>query len=619
MSVRGLKAPLVVFWGVLMVCLKVSQLLAVTYDPATIDALPEFYIRWKQVVLLDLEDLSEQLEQLQDPTGSSALAETIASLQSNEDLNKILSSNTTARALDGAISALRFYAGENAFTNKFWLFSGICIFTCVLVVVVTCGGCISGERGRALQNIIQGVLGMLTGVLFIPMYHHLLQTLDCTYYNTGATYYKSNEDGTVTRFDSGDLGGSGSGSSSNNGGVASVWSTWTAQQLAAANVKRVERGAFHWDVMDPDSFEDKEDAECYGERHLFFLVVAMVSICLFQFPAMYFLCTKADSDLDEHRPKIIDAIIVQKKLPGRSLKTKDANGNSLTGAAQIFYAPGSAAFEMNAALQLPRLALRQKAVELLEGPAACVLEELDNRTCCANTDSQEHGISGIRKRPREAAIDFAIEAYLVTVSTMLTGGKTHHVEEVTGSPGVYTHDIEGNDFTTRMKMIGLIVGHVAAALFYCNPLALWGSKGARCTPYDDHEGTLSRGALHRMGYPYNYEPLNFVRAAGSMICALFALFQLLSFERMMASATAMDRWMNGNCAAMVVYLMLLILRYIVYRRDRSNVLTKKKKIKQKELKQVAKERSKIQRVNSRPQLPHRMMARAGSNRGYGVP
>jgi hypothetical protein len=35
-----------------------------------------------------------------------------------------------------------------------------------------------------------------------------------------------------------------------------------------------------------------------------------------------------------------------------------------------------------------------------------------------------------------------------------------------------------------------------------------------------------------MGYPYNYEPLNFIRAAGSCICGMFALFQMVALEGM---------------------------------------------------------------------------------------
>ena len=34
-----------------------------------------------------------------------------------------------------------------------------------------------------------------------------------------------------------------------------------------------------------------------------------------------------------------------------------------------------------------------------------------------------------------------------------------------------------------------------------------------------------------MGYPYNYEPLNFLRGAMSLICSSFAVFEILSYRR----------------------------------------------------------------------------------------
>ena len=41
--------------------------------------------------------------------------------------------------------------------------------------------------------------------------------------------------------------------------------------------------------------------------------------------------------------------------------------------------------------------------------------------CCGDLDSQQDGIASIRRRPREAAIGFTLEAYIVTVSTLLSG------------------------------------------------------------------------------------------------------------------------------------------------------------------------------------------------------
>ena len=71
----------------------------------------------------------------------------------------------------------------------------------------------------------------------------------------------------------------------------------SAEQLQAIGLTRRERGAFHWDAMDPAKFEDPQDADCYSDRHIGFLLIAMLAICLFQFPAMFFLCTRPDSPI----------------------------------------------------------------------------------------------------------------------------------------------------------------------------------------------------------------------------------------------------------------------------------------------------------------------------------
>ena len=75
------------------------------------------------------------------------------------------------------------------------------------------------------------------------------QTLDCTYYNAGNTYYRNNDDGTVSR-----MAYDGSGSNSMD--------SLSAEQLQAIGLTRRERGAFHWDAMDPAKFEDPQDADC---------------------------------------------------------------------------------------------------------------------------------------------------------------------------------------------------------------------------------------------------------------------------------------------------------------------------------------------------------------------
>lgn len=52
-----------------------------------------------------------------------------------------------------------------------------------------------------------------------------------------------------------------------------------------------------------------------------------------------------------------------------------------------------------------------------------------------------------------------------------------------------------------------------------------------CSPYRDKQQTDSRTTVCAMGYPYNYEPLNFVRGAMSLICSSFAVFEILSYRR----------------------------------------------------------------------------------------
>ena len=54
--------------------------------------------------------------------------------------------------------------------------------------------------------------------------------------------------------------------------------------------------------------------------------------------------------------------------------------------------------------------------------------------CCGDLDSQQDGIASIRRRPREAAIGFTLEAYIVTVSTLLSGDS-----EAAAHSGAFNH------------------------------------------------------------------------------------------------------------------------------------------------------------------------------------
>lgn len=79
-----------------------------------------------------------------------------------------------------------------------------------------------------------------------------------------------------------------------------------------------------------------------------------------------------------------------------------------------------------------------------------------------------------------------------------------------------------------------------------------------------------------MGYPYNFEPLNFVRGAMSLICSSFAVFELLSFrksfERLDTSgeddqddetSLAMEYWIQSCYAIVALYLVMMFIRWYV--------------------------------------------------------
>ena len=83
------------------------------------------------------------------------------------------------------------------------------------------------------------------------------------------------------------------------------------------------------------------------------------------------------------------------------------------------------------------------------------------------------------RRPRENAVIFGLDAYLVTISAMYSGS-------------------ELDTKSTRIKLIGLAVGHFMQMCFYCNPL-IFLSQCCKCTPYDDRAGVQSRGSLLKMG------------------------------------------------------------------------------------------------------------------------
>jgi hypothetical protein len=60
------------------------------------------------------------------------------------------------------------------------------------------------------------------------------------------------------------------------------------------------------------------------------------------------------------------------------------------------------------------------------------------------------------------------------------------------------------------KLFALSVMHFIMALYFCNPLTLIGGE-VFCSPYRNKAQTDSRTNLIHLGYPYNFEPLNFMR------------------------------------------------------------------------------------------------------------
>jgi uncharacterized protein YqhQ len=86
-----------------------------------------------------------------------------------------------------------------------------------------------------------------------------------------------------------------------------------------------------------------------------------------------------------------------------------------------------------------------------------------------------------------------------------------------------------------------------------------------------------------MGYPYNYEPLNFVRGAMSLICSSFAVFEILSYRKtfheqeIAAAATAsgeegeeeeqedtdlaMQYWVYSCLGIVALYMFMMLIRW----------------------------------------------------------
>eukprot|EP01043_Picozoa_sp_COSAG02_P026720 COSAG02_NODE_1547_length_11964_cov_28.769794_4_plen_871_part_00 len=547
LRVGYLKWPYVFSMAMFMVGLKFTQLFALTYDENAIkrEQMPPMYVQIGDVVLLDIEALVQE----DNSTFNAGLARVFDYAENANitagDIDTAAAAAATQMRLN---QALEFAAGEGAWDRMFAVFFCMCAVVLVFVCSGKICGCFTQGNGRTggLGKLMIGVLKFVTSALFIPMYNHLIQALDCTYYER----YNATSD-------------------------------------------EIETG-LAWDAM--PSIRGSVEYECYEGRHLALMLAAMLAICFFQWPVSFFLCTLPDSPPDPIRDVIIDEFVVHKKLAGRLKKvrnyetgfewrlgevpdrkkidalkrselrkqarkflpqsvldaidddetidyreevtkrllgdavevpklaytsgcfstlaemygtpaTSPPGGQGRTGLLRdwaagsrpcVVYKQNSPAWNLREELLLPKLELRRVVTKM--GMDKLALDTLDARVagCChAGDDRQFDGIASVKRRPREGAIIFALDTYLVTIAAMYSGA---------------TLDVK----STRIKLIGLAIGHFMQCIFYCNPL-IFLSGCCKCTPYDDKTGVQSRGSLLKMGYPYNYEPLNFVRAAGAFI------------------------------------------------------------------------------------------------------
>ena len=125
---------------------------------------------------------------------------------------------------------------------------------------------------------------------------------------------------------------------------------------------------------------------------------------------------------------------------------------------------------------------------------------------------------------------------------------------------------------TEIKLSLLMVLHALMALYFCNPVTLLGGKVC-CSPYRNKEQTDARTTAIQAGYPYNYEPLNFFRAATSLVCCFFAGFQILTYRRLLGGSeeTALIRFVYVCGGVGVFYSLLMFIRYQVWSRGKHHL------------------------------------------------
>jgi hypothetical protein len=344
-----------------------------------------------------------------------------------EDKNSSLSDSIDDTSKDLGIDAQRykdaadFISSEDAYLNKYLIFLVICVAMLLLILLTKWGGCLEGRGSEMLHDLTIGLIGGVQGSVTIPLYTHLLSGLDCTYRASGM------------------------GPNKNSSGFE-----WD-QALEAFG--RVDDGRVAAEVATTYS-----ERECFGSfTNVFdggwtafnFMVFGMVGVCLFQWPITLFLMVRPDSERDDQVAveMILDAIIVKKRAPGRMV-TKEPGAEAVPSfeplwqkkksncccrlrrnkgyeRATVTYEGSEANDGIETAREVKhkllgrrdssgravpaysRLKLRDYAVRMDVQPDE--IWQIDHRRACLRTRDLDHpteGISGPRKRPREAAVNF---------------------------------------------------------------------------------------------------------------------------------------------------------------------------------------------------------------------
>lgn len=492
------------------VWVKAAQLMALTYDPVTIDELPEVYVQIGSVVLFDTEVL------LREQALNASVPGTFVDYGEYSDT--IQNSTAAATVTDAVANFAHVTGGPQAYRNKFYFWGSACVLVSVLVTCSQCLGVLEGRWGPTAEKIAVAMLDFFIEFAYIPMYHHMLTALDCTRVRPTDQQLKNAEEA----------------------GVA-LNQTWL------------------WDA-DPE--QECFAGEAFGWQgtpgHLFYFIFGMIAICLMQWPTAFFLMVRPDSHADPNKFKIWDLIRAsqawQQELSDLDIPllchsqgnrrgkpflmrecraTKQQGGSGwladwLRGEGAVnesrLHKREVAMFKKK--LERPANALRHMASEQYSVEWA-EIKEVDRDGCCSDQpDNHSIGISAIRLRPRELALAFMLEAAVVTISVLMSANG--FVRQNADGTSLFSQDPYDRNML-KLKLFSIASCFGLLCLFYCNPLTLLCGPVA-CSPYKDAQGTDHRTQLLQMGYPYNWEPLNFARSAVMAICCSFAIAELLSFN-----------------------------------------------------------------------------------------